>query len=48
MGRWVSVAVLALLVLAGAVGLRNAAVSHVGNAATLVANGVSPPPPTPW
>ena len=46
MNKWLTVAVLVLLVLAGAMGLRNATTAKV--APFLVANGGGPVPPVPW
>lgn len=48
MGRWVVVVVLVLLVLVGAMGLRNAVVANGGTSPVLVAGGGAPVPPTPW
>ncbi len=46
MCKWLTVVVLVLLVLAGAMGLRNLATAHAGP--VMVANGAGPVPPTPW
>ena len=47
MNRWLSVVVVVMLVLAGAVGLRN--IASVNSAApVLTANGTGPVPPSPW
>jgi hypothetical protein len=47
MNKWLVVVVLVMLVLAGAMGLRNLA--SAGHAASVVvANGAGPVPPTPW
>ena len=46
MNRWVTVVVLVMLVLAGAMGLRNLATAKAP--AVLTANGSGPIPPSPW
>lgn len=46
MNRWLGVVALVMLVLASAVGLRNA-VTHAGNQPVMVANGGGPQPTPP-
>jgi len=46
MSKWLAVVALVLLVLAGAMGLRNIVTSNSG--AVILANGQGPIPPTPW
>jgi hypothetical protein len=48
MGRWAVVVLLVLLVLVGAMGLRNAVVTNAGISPVLLAGGGAPAPPTPW
>ena len=46
MNKWLTVVVLVMLVLAGAMGLRNATTAKA--AAVVMANGGAPVPPVPW
>ncbi len=46
MNKWLAVVVLVLIVLAGAMGLRNLATARASPVA--VANGGGPVPPAPW
>ncbi len=46
MQRWLTVVLLVMLVLAGAMGLRNLVSAHAGP--VTVASGGAPVPPTPW
>ncbi len=46
MQRWLTVVLLAMLVLAGAMGLRNLVTARAGP--VTVASGGAPLPPTPW
>jgi hypothetical protein len=47
MSRISTVVLLAMLVLAGAMGLKTVATSH-GSGSVMMANGSAPVPPTPW
>ncbi len=47
MCKWLTVVVLVLLVLAGAMGLRNLATANASGPVVL-ANGTGPIPPSPW
>lgn len=48
MNRWLTVVVVALLVLVGAMGLKTAVVADSSDAPIVTANGHGPVPPTPW
>lgn len=47
MSRKLTVVLLAMLVLVGAMSLKTVAVTH-GDGSVMMANGGAPPPPTPW
>jgi len=47
MSRKLAVVFLAMLVLAGAMGLKTAVAAH-GDGSVIMANGGAPLPPTPW
>lgn len=47
MSRKLTVILLVMLVLTGAMGLKAIVTSH-GNGAVMMANGAAPAPPTPW
>jgi hypothetical protein len=48
MNRWLTVVLVVMLVLVGAMGLRNAMVAKASDAPIIVANGQGPVPPSPW
>ena len=47
MSRTLNAAFLAMLVLAGAMGIKTVVASH-GDSSVMIANGTAPVPPTPW
>jgi hypothetical protein len=47
MSRKLTVVLLAMLVLVGAMGLKTVVVAH-GDGSAIMANGGAPQPPTPW
>jgi len=48
MKKWTTLVLVVMLVLVGAMGLRNLMLAHAGQAPVVVANGSAPVPPTPW
>jgi hypothetical protein len=48
MSRKLTVMLLAMLVLVGAMGLKTVVVAHSSDGTVIMANGGAPQPPTPW
>jgi len=48
MRKWMTMVLVVMLVLVGAMGLRNLMVANAGHSPVLMANGGAPLPPTPW